>query len=110
MKKSLRKNILRGAAMEKIKLADSLQAAGPMEAAKQANANVDIRSGGMARIQGPNGPEYVKNPQLEKQQMPDGSTRYVHISPDPLPRIASGKILKRQLRDEATVRLGLAGD
>ncbi len=45
-------------------------------------------------------------PRLARFEIP----RYVHISPDPLPRIASGKILKRQLRDEATVRLGLAGD
>ena len=27
--------------------------------------------------------------------------RYVRFSPEPLPRIASGKILKRQLREEA---------
>jgi len=32
--------------------------------------------------------------------------RFMHISPDPLPRTASGKILKRQLRDEAVERLG----
>jgi long-chain acyl-CoA synthetase len=31
--------------------------------------------------------------------------KYIHISPEPLPRIASGKILKRQLRDEAAKRL-----
>ncbi len=31
--------------------------------------------------------------------------KYIFVSPDPLPRIASGKILKRQLRDEAAKRL-----
>ena len=31
--------------------------------------------------------------------------KYIYVSPDPLPRIASGKILKRQLRDEAAKRL-----
>jgi long-chain acyl-CoA synthetase len=31
--------------------------------------------------------------------------RYFHFQDAPLPRIASGKILKRQLRDEATRRL-----
>jgi len=31
--------------------------------------------------------------------------RYIEISPEPLPRIASGKILKRGLRDEAARRL-----
>ena len=30
--------------------------------------------------------------------------RYIHVSSDPLPRIASGKILKRQLREEALAR------
>jgi long-chain acyl-CoA synthetase len=35
--------------------------------------------------------------------------RYISISPDPLPRIASGKINKRQIRDEARTRLGLPG-
>jgi long-chain acyl-CoA synthetase len=38
---------------------------------------------------------------LAKYQIP----RYLHYSPIPLPRTASGKILKRQLRDEAVVRL-----
>jgi long-chain acyl-CoA synthetase len=33
--------------------------------------------------------------------------RYFHFASEPLPRIASGKILKRQLRDEAAKRLGL---
>jgi len=33
--------------------------------------------------------------------------RYVHFSESPLPRTASGKILKRQLRDEAARELGL---
>lgn len=31
--------------------------------------------------------------------------RYMHFADEPLPRIASGKILKRQLRDEAVARL-----
>jgi acyl-coenzyme A synthetase/AMP-(fatty) acid ligase len=31
--------------------------------------------------------------------------RYFSFSAEPLPRIASGKILKRQLRDEAAKRL-----
>lgn len=34
--------------------------------------------------------------------------RYVHVSTTPLPRIASGKILKRQLREEALQRLEAA--
>jgi long-chain acyl-CoA synthetase len=32
--------------------------------------------------------------------------RYLHFSKGPLPRTASGKILKRQLRDEAAARVG----
>ncbi|MES2723026.1 MAG: class I adenylate-forming enzyme family protein [Pseudomonadota bacterium] len=39
-------------------------------------------------------------PRLARFEIP----RYVHFAPEPLPRIASGKILKRQLRDEAAVR------
>jgi len=31
--------------------------------------------------------------------------RFVHFSDTPLPRTASGKILKRQLREEACARL-----
>ncbi len=31
--------------------------------------------------------------------------RYLHFSDAPLPRIASGKIFKRQLRDEAAARV-----
>jgi long-chain acyl-CoA synthetase len=34
--------------------------------------------------------------------------RYVHQQQDPLPRTASGKILKRDLREQACQRLGLA--
>jgi long-chain acyl-CoA synthetase len=34
--------------------------------------------------------------------------RYVHVVLAPLPRTASGKIAKRQLRSEALIRLGLA--
>jgi long-chain acyl-CoA synthetase len=44
-------------------------------------------------------------PRLAKFQIP----RYIHFSVEPLPRIASGKILKRQLRDEATARLKAEG-
>ena len=33
--------------------------------------------------------------------------RYFHFTSEPLPRTASGKILKRELRQEATVRLKL---
>lgn len=62
-------------------LGQQLLSAGPEAAAKAGNSNTDIRPGGMARVMGPNGMEWVKNPQLEKQQMPDGSTQYVHISP-----------------------------
>lgn len=32
--------------------------------------------------------------------------RFMHLSPEPLPRTASGKILKRELREEAIARLG----
>jgi long-chain acyl-CoA synthetase len=42
-------------------------------------------------------------PRLAKFAIP----RYVHQSLDPLPRTASGKILKRELRKEAVTRLGL---
>lgn len=41
-------------------------------------------------------------PRLARFEIP----RYVHFAAEPLPRIASGKILKRQLRDEAAVRWG----
>ena len=34
--------------------------------------------------------------------------RYIHQQQTPLPRTASGKILKRDLREEACQRLGLA--
>jgi acyl-coenzyme A synthetase/AMP-(fatty) acid ligase len=34
--------------------------------------------------------------------------RYVHQQQTPLPRTASGKILKRDLREDACQRLGLA--
>ncbi len=43
-------------------------------------------------------------PRLAGFQIP----RYFHVSSEPLPRIASGKILKRQLRDEAEARLTAA--
>jgi long-chain acyl-CoA synthetase len=43
-------------------------------------------------------------PRLAKFEIP----RYFHFAGEPLPRIASGKILKRQLRDEAAQRLGVA--
>jgi long-chain acyl-CoA synthetase len=33
--------------------------------------------------------------------------RYIHVSVDALPRTASGKILKRELREEAVARLGV---
>lgn len=39
-------------------------------------------------------------PRLARFEIP----RYVHFAAEPLPRIASGKILKRQLRDEAAAR------
>lgn len=41
-------------------------------------------------------------PRLARFEIP----RYFHVSGEPLPRIASGKILKRQLRDEAAQRWG----
>ncbi|CAN5494703.1 class I adenylate-forming enzyme family protein [soil metagenome] len=41
-------------------------------------------------------------PRLARFEIP----RYFHFASEPLPRIASGKILKRQLRDEAAVRWG----
>jgi long-chain acyl-CoA synthetase len=41
-------------------------------------------------------------PRLARFEIP----RYVFMQTEPLPRIASGKILKRQLRDEAAARLG----
>jgi long-chain acyl-CoA synthetase len=40
-------------------------------------------------------------PRLARFEIP----RYFHFSPAPLPRIASGKIFKRQLRAEAAARL-----
>jgi acyl-CoA synthetase (AMP-forming)/AMP-acid ligase II len=40
-------------------------------------------------------------PRLAKFEIP----RYFHFEQMPLPRIASGKILKRQLREEAAARL-----
>ena len=44
-------------------------------------------------------------PRLARFEIP----RYVHVTSEPLPRIASGKILKRQLRDEAANRLAGLG-
>ncbi len=41
-------------------------------------------------------------PRLARFEIP----RYFHFASEPLPRIASGKILKRQLRDEAAARWG----
>lgn len=41
-------------------------------------------------------------PRLARFEIP----RYLHFASEPLPRIASGKILKRQLRDEAAARWG----
>ena len=41
-------------------------------------------------------------PRLARFEIP----RYFHFATEPLPRIASGKILKRQLRDEAAARWG----
>ncbi|MFZ3006430.1 MAG: class I adenylate-forming enzyme family protein [Phenylobacterium sp.] len=41
-------------------------------------------------------------PRLARFEIP----RYFHFAGEPLPRIASGKILKRQLRDEAAKRWG----
>jgi len=43
-------------------------------------------------------------PRLAKFEIP----RYFHFEQSPLPRIASGKILKRQLREEAAARLAQA--
>ena len=34
--------------------------------------------------------------------------KYIHCSSDPLPRVASGKIAKRVLRDQAYTKLGIA--
>jgi long-chain acyl-CoA synthetase len=42
-------------------------------------------------------------PHLARFEIP----RYFHFSPAPLPRTASGKILKRQLREEAATRLAV---
>ena len=39
-------------------------------------------------------------PRLARFEIP----RYLHISEQPLPRIASGKVFKRQLREEAAAR------
>ena len=47
--------------------------------------------------------DFLKD-QLARFEVP----RYIDISPEPLPRIASGKILKRGLRDEAARRLAAA--
>ncbi|RYG01629.1 MAG: long-chain fatty acid--CoA ligase, partial [Caulobacteraceae bacterium] len=44
-------------------------------------------------------------PRLARFEIP----RYFHFSDAPLPRIASGKIFKRQLRDEAEQRQAAAG-
>ncbi len=51
-------------------------------AAKASGENVDIRQGGLARVMNADGTfSYVKNPQLEKVQLKDGTERYAHISP-----------------------------
>ena len=42
-------------------------------------------------------------PHLARFEIP----RYFHFSVEPLPRTASGKILKRELREEASTRLGV---
>lgn len=53
-------------------------------AAKSSGENVDIRQGGLARVMNADGSfSFIKNPQLEKVQLPDGTERYAHISPPP---------------------------
>lgn len=66
---------------EEAKAGVALRYAGPTEAAKAANSNVDLRPGGMARVQTPNGPEWIKNPQLERVQGPSGAITYAHVAP-----------------------------
>lgn len=59
-----------------------LVTAGPIQAAKSANSNVDIRPGGMSRlVEADQSTHFVKNPQLERAQTSTGSTIYTHISP-----------------------------
>ena len=48
-------------------------------------------------------PDFLE-PRLARFEIP----RYFHICAEPLPRIASGKILKRHLRDEAAKRLAMS--
>lgn len=63
------------------KNAADLQYAGPIALQKAMNSNIDVRQGGEAGIAGPNGRTWIKNPQLEKVQNPDGSFSYVHVAP-----------------------------
>lgn len=73
------------AAKAKIELAT----VGPIAAQKAINSNFDLRPGGMGLMQTPTGPQWVKNPQLEKVETPGGVTQYVHITP-PLPNSPAG--------------------
>ena len=81
--------MLRQNALNLRKTALELSTSGAIQREKSINSNVDLRPGGMALIQTPNGPQYVKNPQLEPQVNPDGSISYVHIAPA-LPGSAPG--------------------
>ena len=59
--------------------------AGPEAAQKAANSNVEMRPGGMSGLIAQDGTRtWVKNPQLEQVQNPDGSFTYTHVTP-PLP-------------------------
>lgn len=61
-----------------------LNTAGPIQAEKSKNSNVDLREGGMARVINPSTgqPEWIKNPKLEEQVDPaTGQKTYTHVSP-----------------------------
>ena len=78
---------LRTRAQQTRQMGQQLLGAGPEAAAKAANSNIELRPGGMARTN----EGWVKNPQLEKQVMPDGSVQYTHITP-PVPGSPEGAL------------------
>jgi len=67
-----------------------LATAGPKAAATAMNSNIDLRPGGMAMIQTPSGPQWIKNPEHINIMDPGtGAETPAYISP-PLPNAPAG--------------------
>jgi hypothetical protein len=61
-----------------------LLGAGPLEAAKAGNSNIDARPGAILRFTGPNGQEWYKAPIVEQVVDSSGATHPMHVTP-PMP-------------------------